>query len=397
MSRLSAILLAAAIVAAACAGENTDDQQLIIEAAAQRSTTQSGQQADPPQNTAEPEAEDLSQAERAARTEANMALAKLELIMGRKALRDGKFVEAARRASRTRVLLRQLPPNVDVSEYELQAEGILTRAAQAGVNVEMVARDAAEEAPLLEGDDDLDRRVQAGVKIAGQYSGSSRPDIDTSGDARALRERTLRRQTPGRYGYRPGREIIDVRPIVDRDMQRLAYQDALRAAYKEDEVRMLVAADEARIVPEREMTYPNDWPERMRRRQKYAGGQIARSASWYDKDGREWYVAVYDIHDLIFVPPDLTLSGTFGVYDTFRDALDRDALRHHSFIFRGGAYDLAAGIPLLRYFGGINPWVAREGTFDLERQREIVEMIKAFTGARVIDEPELPPAPEPTE
>lgn len=334
---------------------------------------------------------ELDAAERAARAEANLALAKLDLVLARKALRVDDLKLAATKAQHVLVLLRQLPAEMDVSEYALQAEGILARAAKAGIDVDTLKRDATDTAPLQEKDRGLDRKVQGATRVARQYQGPPRGDVDTSRDARALRERTLRRQAAGDFGYRPGKALIDVDAILAADRERLVYQDALREAYKADEVRMLVNADEARLVPDDVVTYPADWPEKVKRREQYEGGMIARSESWYDKEGREWFVAVYDIHDLIYVPPD------FGLYQEFlhpsvaqRDLLDRDAFWRRGFYWGGHPADTIA---MLRYFGGVNPWVARGPKYSLERQREIVEMIQAFTGARVDDTLTLPPAP----
>ena len=392
MRRSGTILLVTGMVAVSLASEPPDDRALIEQAPAQSAVSQS---ADEPaaRGDAGRLHDSLSAAERAARIEANLALARLELIHGRQALGQEDFKEAARKAHQVMVLLRQLPPEVDADELELQAEGILARAQRAGVDVAALARDAGEEAPLHVDDAAIDRQVQGAVGVARQYEGVARRDVDTSGDARALRERTLRRQTPDRYGYRPGREIIDVDAILARDRQRLVYQDALREAYKADEVRMLVAADEARLVPDGVVSYPNDWPAKMRRRQQWAHGVMARSAPWHDRDGREWYVAIYDIQDLTFVPPNFGMNFFDGGYAARRAMRDRQALRDHSMIFRGGAAELAAGIPLLRYFGGIDTWLV-ESPFSAERQREIVRLIEAYTGVRVDDGLTLPPAPE---
>lgn len=382
MIRPSAILVVAWMVVGSLASEPPDDQAL-LKGAPRRAASPP---ASAPVAAPSAQAEELAQAEREARAEANTALAKLQLVLGRKALQSGEFKAAAEKAQRALVLIRQLPPEVDAGELELQAEGILARAAKSGVKVEALARDAASEAPLDEGDAEVDRRVQGAAKVARQYSGTERSDIDTSGDARALRERTLRRQAPDRSGYRPGREIVDVDSILARDQERTAYQDALREAYKSDEVRMLVEGDEARIVPDDVVSYPNDWPQRMEKRKKWKDGVVARSPGWSDKDGREWYVAIYDIHDLIYVPPDFGLYSDFGDYaNRTRNDLDRRALRDGSMIFRGNADDLAAGIPLLRYFGGLDPWIERGPKYSAEKQREIIELIQAFTGARVED------------
>ena len=73
--------------------------------------------------------------------------------------------------------------------------------------------------------------AQAAAEIARQYTGADTRDIDTRGDAEALRERALWNQMPDEHGYRPAKEIIDVHAVLQRDRQRLYYQDALRQAY----------------------------------------------------------------------------------------------------------------------------------------------------------------------
>ncbi len=331
--------------------------------------------------------------EQVARNEANLALARLELVQGRKLLAAGQHAEAAKKAQRALVLLRQLPPEIDASEQTLQAEGILAVAARNGVNVAALARDAAAEAPLTEGDRARDRATQGAARVARQYEGSDRPDVDNSGDVRALRERTLRRQAGDRHAYRPGKSIIDVDGVIATDEARRDYQDALREGYKADEVRLLTAVDEARVVPDGDVAYPSDWPQRVARRQPYAGGMIARTPSWYDAEGREWFIAVYDIHDLIYVPPDFGIDAyaAHGIRGN-RDQQDRRALRDRSMIFGGYASDLYDGIPLLRYFGGVNAWALRGPRYSAEKQAEIVDLIARFTGARV-ENPPLPPAP----
>jgi hypothetical protein len=129
---------------------------------------------------------------------------------------------------------------------------------------------------------------------------------------------------------------------------------------------------------------------------------VARSPSWFDKDGREWYVAIYDVHDLIYVPPDFLRSAWVADH-RFRPQMlrDREALRDNSFLFRGwnGWESLEFGIPLLRYFGGVDPWIDRGPKYSPEKQRELVRMIQAFVGGEVeatatpVPLPFPPPAP----
>lgn len=338
------------IVSLAVADGSPDDQQILAQAAAARpespppATTRTvpPQASDRARRASEGQTTDLTALERQARIDATVATARLELVLSRKALRDERYEDAAGKAQRVLALLRQLPPHVDVSVYELQAEGILAKAARKGVNVSTGS---------------------VGVP----------PDV-------GQRRRPAGNAAPDRYSYRPAGEIVDADVLTVPEDERLYRQAALEGAYRESEARVLVEADEARVVPGGVISYPDNWPEIVRKREKYRGGMIARSPSWYDKDGREWYVAVYDIHDLILVPPDFTPPMQFNPGLALRDALDRDALRWRSHIFRGGAANLAAGIPLLRYFGGVDDMAFRGPKYSMERQREIVEIIKAFTG-----------------
>jgi hypothetical protein len=234
--------------------------------------------------------------------------------------------------------------------------------------------------------DDLDGKARAAAKIGKRYDGGPIPEIDTSGDADALRERALMNQEPHkRYGYRPGEELIDVQAILDRDEQRHFYERALRLAYKSIEARLLMEADEARVVPDGVVGYPNDWPDRVARRQQYADGVIARSDSWTDADGREWYLAVYDIHDLIYVPPDFTPTDGIPLSRSIRELQDRAALRQGSYIFNGYPEDLAVGIPLLRYFGGVDDYAMRGPKYSMERQAQIVSLINRFLADRTAE------------
>jgi hypothetical protein len=361
-----------------------DDQELIAQSLAER------QAADEPQETATPASDraqdELSRLEEQARIDLVLSQARLELIQSRKALRARRFVEAARKAQTVLTLLKQLPTGVDASVYELQAEGILAKAERAGVAIDRVpatAPESPEERRLAAATYRLDGQARAAAQIARGYDGADTADIDTHGDAQALRERALWNQMPDEYGYRPSKEIIDVETVLERDRQRLYYQDALRTAYQADEARLLVEADEARVTPQGIVSYPDNWPEIVAKRAKYKDGVIARSPSWIDQDGREWYVALYDIRDLIYIVPNFQPPMGVTAGEQLRNLFDREALRWRSEIFGGLPEDLAAGLPLLRYFGGIDD---RAGPrYSAERQQRIVEMIKAFVGPRTTE------------
>ncbi len=354
--------------------DEVDDDGLIAQVASERPNAPGAEAAD------RKGLADLGQAEREARIDLTLAQSRLELVLARKALRTHQIKDAAIRAQRVLNLLKELPLELDASEYELQAEGILARAEKAGVDLAALAEQAPGEKMSRGFDDYLDRQTQAAAEVGRRYTGAERDTINTRIDAQTLRQRTLRRQIPGDYGYRPGREIFDTDTILERDHQRVYYEDALQKAYSADAARLLTEADEARVAPVGEIAYPDDWPERVAKRAKYAGGEIARSESWIDQDGREWYVAVYDIRDLTYVPPDFQPTFSLDPAEDLRNALDRHALRWgHGFF--GGLYpwDLDVAIPLLRYFGGVDDYAWRGPKYSAERQEQIVEMIKAFT------------------
>ena len=379
MKKCTLILVVAGLAGWAVAGDVADDQRVLAQTAAARPKSP----APPTAEVTPPETDNLAQAEREARVAATVAQARLELILARKALETRDYQQAARKAHLVLALLKQLPPELDVSVDELQAEGVLAKAARAGVDIESARRDVASavenELPPLAEDPDLDAKAREAARIARNYQGAPSPDVDARADERLLRERALRRPAVDRYGYRPAREIVDTDALRVREDERVYYQAALEGAYRDSEVQSLVEVDEARIVPGGVISYPPDWPEKMKKREQYRGGMIARTPSWRDKDGREWYIAVYDIHDLIYVPPDFT-APHFDPILSQRDALDRAALRWNSQIFRGWPQDLAAGIPLLRYFGGVDDWAYRGPKYSIERQQQIVELIEAFTG-----------------
>lgn len=331
----------------------------------------------------------LSRAESQAAADLALAQARLDLVQGRRALREGRMSAAAQKARTALAALQRLATTIDVSVYELQAEGIIARAERGNRAVATLGEPPQDEAGAeremsdTAPPDQLARKARAAAKIARRYAGADIDDIDTRGDADALAARALERQVPHEtYGYRPAEEIVDLRSLLERDEQRYFYERMLREAYKNNEAEILIGSDEARIAPSGDVAYPDNWPEIVEKRKAYAGGIIARSPSWVDKDGREWYMAVYDIQDVTYQPPDFHATDGLTITEQLRNVQDRAALRLYSEIFSGYPEDLAAGIPLLRYFGGIDDFEARGPKYSPERRRQVIDMIKRFTGAR---------------
>ncbi|MGE0481275.1 MAG: hypothetical protein AB7Q17_12460 [Phycisphaerae bacterium] len=408
--RWTIALLSGALAAAAALAAPPDDHALIAQAAADRQPSAAQPAHVAPQSPASPEATgegDLTRAERRAASELLLAKARLEVVRARRAIVAEKYRDAAVRAVRVLDALRGLPADVDASEIELQAEGILARAARFGVDLASLTKvtlssdnpptaDGAPASGLPAGASSsagetgfvapypprLDSQSRAAARIGRQYAGADARDIDTRGDADALRERTLARQTGETPGYRPGREVVDSDAVNDRIEQRIQYQDPLGDAIHEDEQRRLVEADETRIAGDRLVQYPPNWPELVARRAKWKDGVIARTAGQTDSQGREWYTAIYDIQDLTYVPPDFLPIEGLTLTEGARIAADRDALRWRSQIFGGYADDLAMGVPLLRFFGGVDDLEFRGPKYSAEKARQIGAMVQRFLQQR---------------
>lgn len=381
------------------ADERSADRELLARAAQEgakpsaRAETKTDTRSAP---AAPPETGELTAAEAQAQADLLVAQARVDLIQARKALQAGRNDDAQKLAQRVIDALDRLPREIDASVYELQAEGILARVSRTTAGHgevtagEMDHSDKRSRAGYADADpfERVDDQARASTMIARRYSGADVPYVDAAASPETLRDRAIERQVPHkRYGYRPAEEIVDIDGILERDTQRYFYEHALDVAVKFNEADRLTHAEEARIAPESDVAYPDDWQRKVAKRAKYKDGVIARSPSWKDKDGREWYMAVYDIHDLIYEAPDFIPKFDLNAASNVQTALNMDALRYRSEIFGGYADDLAAGIPLLRYFGGggIDDLAYRGPKYNLEKQREIVEMIRRFTGGRTAD------------
>lgn len=400
MRRLLAIAIATGFLSHLYAddGAYQDDQRMLQKAAARR-TPAPAPRAAAPSNVAKPAAakadvrdDQLSQEERKARADAALAQARLELVLAKKALQAGEFDAAAAKSKNVLVLLRIAGQTGDTGDVELQAEGILAKAERAG------------------GKANGANAGDTGAVAAESQEGRVDVTVTSPGRPHVVRRSPLADD----FGYRASEPAIDRQAILARDQPRLLYEEALDDANREVEASRTIAAHQMRSEPDALVTYPEDWPQKMAARQQYDGGMIARTPSWRDKDGREWFIAVYDIHDLIYEPPDFGYGVGLDPAQAYELSLDRDAIRNNGWLFRGDFGDLREGFPLLRYFGGYSdnvcfstecgyPWdnsglpgyfgAGNGYRYSLKRQQEIVDMIRAFTGMKDPDDVQNNPAP----
>lgn len=291
----------------------------------------------PPPNAADSfqAVDELDRAEEQAGIELAVAKIKLELVRAKKDLRAGQTDAAVQRARLVLALAGSLPPEIDLDDYTLPAEGILAR---------------------------------AGALPAGS-AGSARQHVA---------------RPPRSAGFRENLNADALATELERRRAGRAY--ASTGTIPVDE--WIAETDDLDQVPLGDIQYPENWAEKVARREKYAGGEIARSQSWYDADGREWFTAVYDIGDLTFVPLDFQPSFTLDPVENLRNGLDRHALRWGYGIFGGyHSWDLDTLFQLFRAFGGMDDDAWHGPMHSKERQRQIVDMIQRFT----IDQPPAQP------
>jgi hypothetical protein len=116
----------------------------------------------------------------------------------------------------------------------------------------------------------------------------------------------------------------------------------------------------------------------VQKRAKYAGGEVARSDSWVGSDGKQWHASLYDIRDLTYEVPDFAppLTGdmtedrrTQQLFDTVLDVMRNSAWSPE---------ELAAFLPLAQATGRLDlPLGGMK--YSIEKQRQIMEQIRAFT------------------
>lgn len=188
-----------------------------------------------------------------------------------------------------------------------------------------------------------------------------------------------RLHTPRRYV--PGRGGPSVAESVARDAERLIEEGDVRRGYKSDEARTLVEAGRSRRIPAGLLTYPANWPEITERRKEYADGTIYKGKPFRDADGQMRYTAVYDLRELMMQVPDFTDAPETDLEVVIRNLGDRYWLQQRSEIYGGYADDLAAGVPLLNFFGGVDESSIPPSPYAADqRYQEIMGIIREVLG-----------------
>ncbi len=150
--------------------------------------------------------------------------------------------------------------------------------------------------------------------------------------------------------YYKVRETLRLTDPAERDMEVQAYQDQALSRLGEDP-----------DIYHKVMIYPDDFDVISARRAAFSDGVIYRGPGFANSAGETVSTVIYDVGDLIAPLPSFNNAPVFDLNEIIQTGLDRAALRQSSEIFNGYAEDLAAGLPLLQYFGGVDESHAAPG------------------------------------
>jgi len=281
---------------------------------------------------------------------------RLGMVQAREALRHGDAELAASQIAQSREKLAGLPRGVDVAPYHHELARLEAAARR---------RNARPPAGAAVAGNPGDAGVMPLPPVDGAVRVPNNADVDPAGP------------------YAPNGRFVDPDDLTDlaADDPSFRYQRAIaRAAAAARTQRFLDVEQDVAELNNDGPTYPDDWPQRTARRARYRHGEIYRGPSTKNENGEEVYTAIYDLGDLVHPVPNFA-SLDWDPRIRAQAVLDRDAIRRYSWMFRGDAADLAAGLPVLQFYGGIDNWAAGPRTDPAELERVLIT-IDAFMQGR---------------
>lgn len=295
------------------------------------------------------EALNLIERHQATRVQQTLTDTRLDLAQSRAALSAGDAILAKAKAKSAGMRLDSLPPDVDVSIYRSEIKEAMNSARRAD---RRNARSRQVDESLTLGD-------------AGEMT-----PVNTNAPANAT-------TPPADATTVTTAEVSDPNAMAVHDDDQHVYDRSVAMALRQNRADWLLRDNSDMIVPMNDMTYPADFPTKTRNRARYADGVIYESQPFTGADGQTYTTAIYDISDLVVSVPDFYAPYPATAREQRQWELDRQCLRERSYIFNGYAEDLAAGLPLLNFFGGINQNAIGGGT-DPYRVAKVMRTIDAF-------------------
>jgi hypothetical protein len=285
-------------------------------------------------------AAEASRAERQAEIEVALGAIRLGLLKARARLAEGRVHDARIVAEASLAAARALPASVDREVLVAPLQDVIDatdRAAQTpsdGSTPVAVVADDGQDAVASGDTQDPDQ-----PRTPPDRSGTLDPPRASPRDVPPRPGVTHRHHPPDRRD-RFNRVVFRSPPRLDADHDRSLHD-------------VLMRFGEAPTISRSVLVYPDDWAERSARRAAYRDGVIYRGPEFRDEDGQLKQTVIYDISDLVMPIPSFLDAPQLDLTMQLQSQADRAALRETSRIFTGYASDLEQGIPLLRYFGGL--------------------------------------------
>jgi len=288
-------------------------------------------------------------------------IVRLKIIQARGALRSGDRALARALAESAMGILDRLPDSVDDMPYRRQLMALYR------VIRKKPSKSKSRKPQPAGGVAAVDGSTIVVTRPVGNAAADDQPTLMDAGE-QAVGASSRRTETG---------EIINVDDVLSRSHERHVYDRELTQALRRDRARTFVKQNETMLPPLADMTFPEDWAEKTARRSKYRGGLIHKGKPFTGKDGKTYYTAIYDLGDLVHPVPNFYATYPGSVREQRFQREDRFYLQYRSQIFNGYADDLAAGLPLLHYFGGIDENALSTRTDPQETER-ILRILDQF-------------------
>lgn len=287
------------------------------------------------------------------RAELDVALAelRLRLLDARFARIEGRLEAAADLARGGLAEAERLARDMDVAVYQKQFRDVLRK-----VESRPILRSSTDVAASPTANEDVKERLAADPR---QPSAQPYPW--------------------NRGRYRPAEMIVDAEALLAGDSTSAPDHDLYRLGASHGAVGTFPHVAPPR--PAKTLAFPDDWAAKTARRKAHRDGRIWKGPNRTTKDGKTFYTAIYDVSDLVLIPPArFRPPPETNTQLAITNALDRAALRQYSDIFSGTARDLAEGIPLLQYFGGLDFSNGSNSATDYRRNADrLIQLLDAVT------------------
>lgn len=297
---------------------------------------------------------------------------RLLIIQVKQAIRAGDLELAADRAENARASLDSLPRHIDTSPYRRELSNL----------AESISRKNAKAAKA-------DRALGSSAVVTRRTDSSRGPTLSEIGEETVGTDADSQIRSTIASGslseFAESGEIVAIDEALYGEFAIHAYERELARSLARQRVRHLIDNQVAAFPPPpgADIAYPADWAERAARRVAHRDGVVHEGQTFTGPDGQSYQTVIYDLAELVHPVPNFYASYPGTVREQRMQTLDRQYIRERSMIFNGWPEDLAAGMPLLHYFGGVdnNAVSTRTDPYETARIMSILERFVNSPGA----------------